>query len=55
MHAGFVDARVLTRGDGAARTYVVLLGSYPDAAQAARAQGRAARELGLSARLTGER
>ena len=55
MHAGFADARVVKRGGSAARIYVVLLGSYPDAGEAARAKLRATRELGLSVRVTGGR
>jgi hypothetical protein len=55
LRAGFPEAKVAARGDGAARTYAVVLGHYPDAALARKAQARAARELGISARLTGER
>jgi len=51
--AGFPDARVLVRGEGAATSYTVLLGTYPDAAAARDAEAVAARELGLSPRLTG--
>jgi tetratricopeptide (TPR) repeat protein len=53
--AGFPDAKVVGRGGEASRVYAVLLGSYPDRAAARKAQAVAARQLGLNARLTGER
>ena len=55
VRAGFTNARVITHGDGAASSYAVLLGSFQGKAAARAAQARVARELGLSARLTGVR
>ena len=55
VHAGYSDAKVVGRGDGAVRVYSVVLGTYPDRAAARKAQLAAARQLGLSARVSGER
>jgi len=51
--AGFAGARVIERGSGAAKSYVVVLGNWADRDAAREAQARAAKELGLSARMTG--
>ena len=55
LRAGFPDARVIGRGEGASRTYAVLLGTYASGAEARRAQARAARQLGVTAHFGSER
>jgi tetratricopeptide (TPR) repeat protein len=49
--AGFAEASVVVRGEGRARSYVVLLGTYPGAEAAKAAGESAARRLGVSYRL----
>jgi len=55
QRAGFAGAKVVARGAGTARTYDVVLGSYPDVAAARTAQARAAKQLGVAARVAGAR
>ena len=52
--AGYKDARVVERGSASSRSFSVRLGTYPDRPTAREAQSRAAKELGLSARVTGD-
>ena len=55
VRAGFANARVVERGSGATRVFAVTLGSYHNHAAARQAQTSAARLLGLSTRMAGER
>ena len=54
QRAGYKDARVVERGSASSRSFSVRLGTYPDRPTAREAQSRAAKELGLSARVTGD-
>jgi hypothetical protein len=55
QRAGFGGAKVVERGAGPARTYTVVLGSYSDVTAARTAQAKAAKQLGLTARVAGAR
>ncbi len=55
QRAGYKDARVVEHVSAATRSFAVRLGSYPDRPSAREAQLRAAKELGLTARITGDR
>ena len=51
QRAGFTEAKVLLRGEERARSYVVLLGTYPNAEAGRLAGETAAKRLGVSYRL----
>src|SRR5216117_220253 len=51
QRAGFTEAKVVLRGEGRARSYLVLLGTYPNAEAGRRAGESAARRLGVSYQL----
>ena len=54
QRAGYKDAKVVERVSAATRSFAVRLGSYPDRPSAHEAQLRASKELGLTARITGD-
>ena len=51
QRAGFTEAKVVLRGEGRARSYLVLLGTYLNAEAGRRAGESAARRLGVSYQL----
>jgi len=55
VRAGFSGAHVEEMGDGALRSYHVVLGSYPSESEARAAVASASRTLGVSAHVAGER
>jgi hypothetical protein len=55
VRAGFSGAHVEETGDGASRSYHVVLGSFPSESEAHAAVARASRTLGVSAHVAGAR